>query len=150
MKPSKKCYELIKQFEGLSLKAYKDPIGIPTIGYGTIRYETGEPVRMGELISTERAEELLINDVAKFADKVNELAKTAINQNQFDALVSFCYNLGSGALKKSTLLRKVNKNPGDPSIEAEFMKWVNAGGKELPGLVKRRQAESDLYFSHGG
>jgi lysozyme len=81
-----------------------------------------------------------------YEKSVDSFCRDDINQNQFDALVSFAYNLGVGNLKSSTLLKKVNANPSDPTIRDEFMKWVNGGGKKLPGLVKRRQAEADLYF----
>ena len=146
MKPSDNCYNLIKQFEGCRLKAYKDPIGIWTIGYGTIIYPDGAKVKEGDSITSERADFLLRWQVLTKSGEVDKVAK-GVNQNQFDALVSFAYNVGSGALKKSTLLKKLLINPNDPTIEQEFLKWNKAGGKELNGLTKRRQAESDLYFS---
>lgn len=145
MKPSENCYSLIKQFEGCRLKAYKDSAGVWTIGYGTTYYPDGNPVRSGEVITQERAEFLLKWQVLEKSGSVDSLVKV-VNQNQFDALVSFAYNVGSGALKKSTLLRKLLVNPNDPLIEQEFLKWNKAGGLELRGLTKRRQAEADLYF----
>ena len=146
MKPSENCYTIIKQFEGCRLKSYKDPVGIWTIGYGIIRYPDGSKVREGDKIDQEKADFLLKYHVLEFAAGVDKVVK-GVNQNQFDSLVSFSYNVGLGALKKSTLLKKLLVNPNDPTIEQEFLKWNRAGGRELLGLTKRRQAEADLYFS---
>lgn len=145
MKPSDNGYKLIKTFEGKRLKAYKDSAGVWTIGYGTTYYPDGAKVKEGDHITEERAEFLLKWQVLAKSGEVDALVKN-VNQNQFDALVSFAYNLGSGALKKSTLLKKLLIDPNDPSIELEFMKWNKAGGAVLPGLSKRRQTEADLYF----
>ena len=148
MEVSNKGLELIAKFEGLSLTPYLCPAKIPTIGYGATFYENGTKVTMSDpAITKERALELLKFHVKHFAQTVDSYTTDAVNQQQFDALVSFAYNLGTGALKGSTLLKKVNKNPKDSTIAAEFAKWVNANGKQLAGLVKRRKAESDLYFS---
>ena len=147
MKTSQKGIELIKQFEGFRLKGYLDSVNIPTIGYGTTVYPNGEKVKLSDVISKEKAEEYLINDIRKFEDFVNRWVLSNITQNQFDALVSFTYNLGPSNLQKSTLLKKVNKNPNDPSISKEFSKWVNAGGNKIQGLVNRRDAEAKLYFT---
>lgn len=138
---------LIKKYEGLKLSAYICPAGIPTIGYGSTFYENGAKVKMGESISIERADSLLINTVQKFEASVRGLVKSAANENQIGALTSFAFNLGVGNFKKSTLLKKVNANPNDPTIKAEFMKWNKAGGKVLNGLTKRRNEEAELYFS---
>ena len=97
-------------------------------------------------ITEEYAVQLLSTMLDTFEKAVDSFCRDDINQDQFDALVSFAYNLGNGSLKSSTLLKKVNANPNDPTIRDEFMKWVNAGGKKLPGLIRRRQAEADLYF----
>lgn len=146
MKPSETCYDLIKGFEGRRLRAYQDSVKIWTIGYGTTFYPDGSPVKQGDSITEERADFLLKWQVLEKSGAVDALVK-GVNQNQFNALVSFAYNVGAGALKKSTLLKKLLVNPNDPTIAAEFLKWNKAGGKELPGLTKRRQAEADLYFS---
>ena len=139
---------LIKKFEGFRSKPYKCPAGIPTIGYGNTFYENGVKVKMTDpAITEERAVELLKFILVRFEQYVDSYCIDTINQNQFDALTSFCYNVGPGNLKSSTLLKKLNLNPNDPTIRAEFMKWVKGGGKTLPGLVKRRTAEADLYFS---
>lgn len=147
MKVSQKGVDLIKSFEGCRLKSYQDSVGIWTIGYGCITYPTGVKVREGEKCTQEEAEFFLKYEISLKSGPVSSMVTVPITQNQFDALVSFAYNCGVGALRKSTLLKKVNANPNDPSIELEFMKWTKAGGKELNGLKKRRQAESDLYFS---
>lgn len=147
MKTSQKGIDLIKSFEGLKHKPYLCPAGVPTIGYGTTVYPSGKHVTLNDRAITEaEAESLLRSDLEKFERSVEHLVTTAISQNQFDALVSFAYNLGANSLAQSTLLKKVNKMPFDPSIQAEFLKWCNANGKPLAGLKRRRQAESDLYF----
>ena len=149
MRPSKRCIDLIKQFEGLFLKPYLCPANVPTIGYGSIMYDNGVKVKLTDPPITEaRATQLLTWEVTNKSNGVLAAVKpTVINQNQFDALVSFAYNCGIGALQKSTLLRKVKTNPNDPTIRAEFAKWNKGGGKVLAGLARRRKAESDLYFS---
>ena len=140
--------DLIKQFEGLRLKPYLDSVGVPTIGWGTIRYPNGSIVGINDRVITEaEAESFLQNDVKRFELDVDAMATDVLTQNQFDALVSFTYNLGAGALKGSTLLKKVNVNPNDPTIRMEFVKWVYAGGEVLEGLKKRRIMEADLYFT---
>lgn len=144
---SNKGIALVKQYEGLKLKAYKCSAGVWTIGYGTTIYEDGSKVKEGDVITKERAEILLAKDLERrwFAIR-NQFAKVRINQNQIDAILSFTYNLGIGALNGSTLLKKIKLNPDDPTIRDEFNKWVNAKGKRSNGLVKRRAAEADLYF----
>jgi lysozyme len=130
---------LIRQFEGLRLRAYRDAVGVATIGYGTTR-----GVKMGQEISKERAEELLREDVARFEGYIEALVGVPLTQGQWDALSSFVYNLGPGALEKSTLLRLLNA--GDYSgAAAQFDRWVYASGKKLSGLVKRRAAERALF-----
>lgn len=147
MKTGKKGIELIKYFEGFRSAPYYDAVNVPTIGYGATHYGNGTKVRMTDKPLTEKeASDLLIKMLAEYEAYVNKVLKREINQNQYDALVSFTYNLGGGALAKSTLIRKVNENPCDVTIRDEFMKWVNAGGKVLKGLVIRRKAESDLYY----
>ena len=145
---SKAGLELIKKFEDLRDKPYICPAGVPTIGYGSTLYEDGTRVRLTDSPITQvRAEMLLANTIKSYERDVDSFTRDDINQNQFDALVSFAYNVGTRALKDSTLLRKVNNDPNDKMIANEFMKWVNGGGKKLPGLVKRRQAEAQLYFA---
>lgn len=138
---------LIKQFEGFVGKPYLCPAGVPTIGFGATYYLDGKKVTLQDAPITEAAgHDLLINMLGRFEKAVDASCRDDLTQNQFDALVSFTYNLGEGNLKSSTLLKKVNADPNDPTIRDEFMKWVKAGGKVLPGLVKRREAEANLYF----
>ena len=138
---------IIKEFEGWSAKPYLCPAGIPTIGYGNTFYANGTKVKMTDaVITTAKGEELLKMVLKSFEQYVDSYCIDTINQNQFDALCSFCYNLGPSNLKSSTLIKKVNQNPADTSIEAEFRKWNKSNGKALAGLTRRRQAEADLYF----
>jgi lysozyme len=143
---NKEGKDLIKSYEGLRLTAYKCSANVDTIGYGNTFYEDGTKVKPGDKINIARANKLFDFIIDKFAARVKDLVKSDINENQFAALVSFAYNCGIAALGKSTLLKKVNANPDDPTIRAEFMKWTRAGGKQLTGLVRRRRSESDLYF----
>jgi len=147
---NKATIDLIKSFEGLELKAYVDPGsgGEPiTIGYGTTIYPDGRKVKLGDVCTEQQATEYLIADVNKFATKVKQLITAPVNDNQFGAITSFAYNVGTGNLSSSTLRKKVNKNPADATIAAEFLKWNKAAGKVMRGLTRRREAESKLYFS---
>jgi len=138
---------LIKKYEGCELTAYKCPAGVWTIGYGNTFYEDGSTVKPGDKITQKRADQLLRNILEKkFLEPIRKLIVSDINDNMFSAIVSFTYNVGIGNLKSSTLLKKVNANPNDQSISLEFKKWVKSAGKVLPGLVRRRESESDLYF----
>lgn len=139
---SKEAEDLIKQFEGCHLKAYKDAVGIWTIGWGT----TGPGIQEGLAISQHTADVMLKAHVQDIAlDLTDLLRPKVLKQHQFDALVSFIYNVGLGAFKKSTMLSLIK---ADKMAEAalEFDKWTKAGGKELPGLVKRRKAEKTLFI----
>lgn len=138
--------KLIKSFEGCKLTAYKCSANKETVGYGNTFYEDGTPVKLGDVITQERAESLFELIAKSFSDKVKPLITTTLTENQYSSVVSFAYNCGIGNLKSSTLLKKVNANPSDPTIKDEFLKWNKAGGKPLAGLTRRRQAESDLYF----
>ena len=142
MKPSEAIKEKIRKFEGLCLTATRCSAGVPTIGYG----HTGPEVRVGQKISRAKAEEIFSKDIDTFSEGVARLLPEATAQCRFDALVSFAFNCGLGALRTSTLLKKVKANPGDPAIRTEFMRWVNAGGRKLQGLVNRRKMEADHYF----
>ena len=139
--------DLIKLFEGCKLVAYKCSAAKDTIGYGNTFFENGTPVKPGDKITQERANELFEIIAKDFADKVKPLIKSAVTPNQFAALTSFAYNAGIGNLKSSTLLRKVNANPNDVTIAQEFAKWVRANNKVLAGLQRRREAEAKLYFT---
>lgn len=139
--------QLIKKYEGCILQAYLCPAKVWTIGYGNTYHSNGTPVKEGDKITKAQADEYFEIIVKKYVTTVNELVKSEINQNQFDAMVSLCYNIGGSNFHKSSVLKKVNLNPSDPSIADSFALWNRGGGKILKGLVNRRQAESDLYFS---
>lgn len=142
-KIGEKGLNLIKEFEGLRLVAYKCPAGVWTIGYGhTYR------VKEGDIITEKEATAFLLDDISAAEDIVaGSTMDVELTQNQFDALVSFAYNVGAKNFSDSTLLSKVKVNPDDPTISNEFKKWVYAGKELLTGLVRRRKAEAELYFS---
>lgn len=141
MKTSQKGLQLIKQHEGCRLTAYKCPAGILTIGYG----HTGTDVVEGMVVTAVQAEELLKKDIQWAETAVNQEGLN-ITQNQFDALVSFTYNVGARNFKNSTLLKMIKVNPLSINIRTEFARWNKAKGSTLPGLVTRRKAEAELYF----
>lgn len=148
MKLNSVGYNLIKEFEGLSLKPYKCQANISTIGYGSTFYENGTKVKLTDApITKQRAEQLLKNTADKFAERVAVLITKPVTQNQFNALVSFAFNVGVSALKISTLLKLVNNNPNDANIAKEFLRWNKAGGRVVQGLTNRRIKESALYFT---
>jgi lysozyme len=138
---------IIRKYEGLKLRAYICPAGLNTIGYGSTFYMNGTKVQPGDVITMDHADKLLHFQVKLFADEVKRVVKSKINENQLGALVSFCFNVGGAAFSRSTLARKANANPNDPTIRAEFMRWTRGGGKVLPGLVKRREEEANLYYA---
>ena len=147
-KIGKKGLEVIKGFEGFRSKPYLCSASVATVGWGSTRYADGTKVKLTDpAITKAQADVLFLETLKQYELAVDAFCRDDINQNQFDSLVSFAYNLGVNALKSSTLLKKVNKNPNDPSIRAEFLKWNRAGGKPLKGLIRRREAEADLYFS---
>ena len=138
---------LIKKYEGLRLNAYLCPASVVTIGYGSTKYPNGKKVLLGEKLSGEKeATQLLLATLDPYEAAVNKHLPN-INQCQFDALVSFCYNVGTGAFIKSTLLKKAKVNNADPSILDEFLRWNKAAGKVMNGLTNRRREEANLYFS---
>lgn len=141
MKASVDAYELIRQFEGLRLEAYLCPAGIWTIGYG---HTSG--VSPNSFITIQEADEYLHRDVAAIEMQLNKL-NLSLRQCQWDAIVSFVFNIGIGNFKASTLLAKIRINPDDNSIIDEFLRWVYANGKVMRGLQKRRLTEMKLYFS---
>ncbi|MGL4999535.1 MAG: lysozyme [Cetobacterium sp.] len=140
MRTSSVGINLIKKFEGLKLKAYICEGGKKTVGYGTT-----SGVTEGMIITEEKAEDLLKKDLVRFETAVKTVVRVKLNQNQFDSLVSFSYNVGTGALQSSTLLKKLNQGDYKGASE-EFQKWNRAGGKVLNGLIKRREAEKELFL----
>ena len=146
MQTSEKGIALIKQFEGCKLTAYQDSVGVWTIGYGGTQPVDGKPIRAGMTIKQETAERLLKTGLVSYESDVSRLVKVGLTQGQFDALVSFTYNLGARSLSTSTLLLKLNA--GDYAAAAdEFLRWNKAGGKVLNGLTRRREAERALFLS---
>jgi lysozyme len=143
MTPTKNCIDLIKRFEGLRLKSYLCPAKIATIGYGSTMWNDSKPVKLGEVITIEGAEKLLMLDLKKRSAAIQNLN---LNQNQFDSILSIIYNIGIGAFQRSTLLKKIKVNPNDPTIKDEFLRWVNKGSAFESGLTKRRLAEAKLYY----
>jgi len=132
---------IIKTFEGLRLESYLCPAKVWTIGYGTTK-----GVKQGMKITQEQAEEMLKSDMQVFTSAVLQMVGNICNEYQIASLISFAYNLGVNSLRKSTLLKVIKQNPQKfKPIEKEFMKWVNAGGKKLAGLVNRRKQEYQLY-----
>ncbi|APS33812.1 MULTISPECIES: lysozyme [Serratia] len=146
MNISKNGIELIKRFEGLELKAYQDSVGVWTIGYGWTQTVDGKKIAPGMRIDQATADRLLKCGVVQYEQGVNQLVKVRITQGQFDALVSFAYNLGLRSLSTSTLLMKLNNGDTQGAAD-EFGRWVNAGGKRLDGLVTRRAAERRMFLS---
>jgi lysozyme len=139
MKISQQGIDLIKRFEGCKLKSYLCPAGVWTIGYG----HTAN-VRKNQIITSEQASAILMSDLLQFERAVTAMVSVPIKQGQFDALVSFAFNLGSGALASSTLLRKLNSGDFKGAAD-EFLRWNKAGGKVLEGLSVRRRSERALF-----
>lgn len=144
MKTGKEGKNVIKMFEGFSAFPYLCPAGVLTIGFGTTRVN-GNPVSKNHRVTVDEANVLLEQDLKSFEKSINSLVKVELTQNQFDALVSFVYNLGAENFKKSTLLKKINASEFEEAAE-EFLKWNKAGGKVLPGLTRRREAERTLFL----
>lgn len=136
MKSSEILIQKIKEFEVLRLKSYKDSAGVWTIGYGHTR-----GVKSGQIITKKQAESLFRGDLLSSEEFVNNLG-LSLSQGQFDALVDFAYNLGTGSLSRSTLLKKILTKAPTSEIQDEFKRWVYADGKKLKGLVKRREWEA--------
>jgi len=143
MKTSANGINLICGFEGLELKAYDDGVGVWTIGYGTT-IVNGIKVKKGDTCTIEQAKSYMAQDLKKFESAVDTSVKVTITQNQFDALVSLAYNIGTGAFKSSTLLKKLNAKDFKGAA-AQFDRWNRAGGKVMQGLVNRRAKERKLF-----
>ena len=141
-------HNLIKQFEGLSLRPYADSVGIPTIGYGMTYYpDTGRRVSLKDRpLTTFEANTYFSMMLLPYERAVDSMTVDTLTQNQFNALVSLCYNIGIKALQGSTLIKLVNGNPNSPAIKEQFLRWNRAGGKVLKGLTNRREKEVGLYF----
>ena len=148
MRTSEKGIQIIKDHEDFRSEPYLCPAGVPTIGYGATYYPNGIKVTLDDApISKNVAENLLKEMIKSYENAVNRYVQWNLNQNQFDALVSFTYNVGKEAFRTSTLLKKINQNPFDKNISYQFSRWNKSNGKVLGGLVKRRKQEAELYFS---
>jgi lysozyme len=140
MKLSDAGLDFIKQHEGYRSEAYQDSAGVWTIGFGTT-----EGVHPGMTVNRDEAEQMLADDVEWAEAAVNDLVRRDLGQRQFDALVSFVYNLGKPNFRSSTLLQEVNAG-NEAYVAREFVRWVHAGGRPLKGLARRRVAEADMYL----
>lgn len=148
MEPSTKAFEIIRFFEASNscrLKAYLDTGGVPTIGWGTTVYPSGQRVKMGDVCTKDEADQYLANDVKSAVSSVNKLVKVKVSQLMFDALVSFVYNLGASQFRGSTLLKLINKSEFDLASK-EFPKWKFDNGVAQPGLLKRRVEEQKTFI----
>jgi len=146
MKINAEGYALIKHFEGCRLKAYRCPAGVLTIGFGNTFYENGDRVKEGDVITQQRADELAKFIIDQFAVSITPFILQPLTENQFSACVSLAYNIGTGGFKRSSVFKKLNVNPTDPTIANSFRLWNKGGGVVLKGLVRRREAEIQLYF----
>lgn len=148
MKLNNSGYLLITEFEGFSAKPYLCSAKIPTIGFGSTYYSDNKRVTLlDKEITRVQAFEMFKTIADRFASVVSKLVTSPLNQNQFNALVSIAYNIGTGNFASSTLLKKVNKNHNDLTIVLEFKKWNKVNKKEVAGLTKRRIYEANIYFS---
>ena len=137
--------DIICGFEGKRLAAYDDGVGVWTIGFGTTVYPNGIKVKKGDTCTEAQAKTYMAHDLKKFEATVNKAVTVQLNQNQFDALVSLAYNIGTNAFSKSTLVKKLNANDIRGAAD-QFDVWVNAGGKRMQGLVNRRAKEKEVFL----
>ena len=152
MQVSPNGINMIKSDEGLRLTAYQDQAEVWTIGYGSVSYQNGAAVKKGDVITMQQAEDLLLWEVnMKTGSVASMVSGVALNQNQYDSLIDFAYNAGTGALQVSTLLKRIKANPQDPTITDAFMMWdkIHVDGQLVynAGLAARRQREAQLYFT---
>jgi lysozyme len=145
--PNKATIELLKSFEGLKLEPYLDSAGIPTIGWGTIMYPNGVSVTMDDpTITEDQAQQYFEFEVGKKTASIEQMVTVDVNDNEYGALVSFAYNLGLGSLHGSTLLKLLNSGQDRNVVADQFLRWNKAGGVEVAGLTRRRQAERALFL----
>ena len=145
MSTSQNGINLISSFEGCELKAYLCPAKVWTIGFGTTVYPNGVKVKKGDSCTLEQAKQFKAHDLKRFEKTVNNLVKVPLTQNQFDALVSLTYNIGTGAFEESTLLKKLNTGDYQGAAD-QFTVWNKGGGKVLQGLVNRRAKEKEVFL----
>ena len=139
MKISEEGIALIKKFEGCKLEAYLDAVDVPTIAYGRTK-----DVKIGDICTQQQAEDWLEEELVEYEGYVNEAVKVELTQPQFDSLVSWTYNLGPSNLNRSSMLRVLNTSDYD-NVPEQIMRWNKAGGRVLPGLVRRREAEAEMF-----
>lgn len=148
MKTSKKGLDIIKEFEGFRAKPYLCSAGIPTIGYGSTFYDNGFKVKLSDQpISKEKALELFAKTLIKYEQAVEKAITVDISQNEFDACVSLCYNIGVTNFASSTLVKMINSGDAKLNIAEQFLKWNKANGKVISGLTRRREAEKVLFLA---
>lgn len=145
MKVDSAGIDLIGEFEGLRLNAYDDGVGVWTIGWGTTVYPNGTKVKKGDSITLEQAKQYKAHDLDRFEKAINDAVKVSLSQNQFNALVSLAYNIGTSAFTSSTLVKRLNEGNYKAAAD-QFLVWVNAGGKRMQGLVNRRNKERELFL----
>lgn len=147
MKTGERGLNLIKEFEGCKLSAYQCPAGIWTIGIGSTHYGDGTPVTKNRTLPTEKAAiALLAATIGQYEKAVNAMG-VELTQNEFDALVCLCYNIGAGNFLKSTLVKMLKAGDDKAEIAQQFLRWDKAGGKSLAGLTRRRNAEAELFLT---
>jgi lysozyme len=147
MKIGEKGLALIKEFEGCKLQSYKCPAGVWTIGIGSTRYANGSPVKANQALPSEAAAlHILAQTLSPYEHAVNAIG-VELTQNEYDALVCLCYNIGSANLISSTLVRMLKAKEPKSEIAEQFLRWNKAGGKVLAGLTRRRNAEAELFLS---
>jgi GH24 family phage-related lysozyme (muramidase) len=147
MKTGERGLALIKEFEGCKLSAYQCPAGIWTIGIGSTHYGDGTPVTKNRTLPTEKAAiALLAATIGQYEKAVNAMG-VELTQNEFDALVCLCYNIGAGNFLKSTLVKMLKAGDDKAEISQQFLRWDKAGGKPLAGLTRRRNAEAELFLT---
>ena len=146
MKIGAEGLKLIKEFEGCKLISYKCPAGVWTIGIGSTRYADGSPVKANQALPNEAAAiQLLTKTLASYEHTVNTIG-TELTQNEYDALVCLCYNIGSGNFATSTLVKMLKAGEPKSEVAKQFLRWDKAGGKPLAGLTRRRNAEAELFL----
>lgn len=146
MQLSNNGYNFITKMEGIRNDAYQDSIGIWTCGIGFTTVN-GVKVEKGLYMTNEEIQTEFFKQITLYTNCINNSVTSTLSENNYDSLVSFCFNVGCGNFKSSTLLKKININPNDITIKDEFLKWNKAGGKVIPGLTNRRLQEANLYFS---
>lgn len=146
MQTNKSGLDLIKEFEGFRSHAYKCPAGVWTIGYGSTRYPDGAVVEPDDVVTQDEAHDLLVDTVIQYQRVIDRSVTVSLSQNEYDALISFVYNVGTGAFVSSTLLKLLNDGASKLMVARQFDRWNKGGGKVLPGLVKRRAAERALFL----